>query len=154
VRPLETRHAWRGDRPAEEVWAAIVDAGSYRTWWPWLKSIEPASWREAQVTRATVRAPAGYRLRLEIVPATVEPPRRLEAEISGDARGTGIITIDALDIGCRLAIDWSLRPAGGLLTALTTVARPIMVRGHDWIIADGVARFGVGAGIVLTPEGG
>lgn len=153
MRAVETRRAWRADRPAADVWAAVVDAGSYRGWWPWLEEVEPASWRAGQITRATVRAPAGYRLRLEIVPAAVDPPHRLEAQISGDASGTGLVTIEAIEGGSRLAVDWSLQPAGGLLGVLTAVARPLMVRGHDWIIADGVARFGRGAGIGLTPSG-
>lgn len=149
---METRQAWRADRPADEVWAAVVDAASYRTWWPWLEQVDPPSWRTGRITRATVRAPAGYRLRLEIVPGALDPPHLLEAEIGGDAHGTGAITIDPLDAGSRLTVDWSLRPAGGLLAALTAVARPLMVRGHDWIIADGVARFARGTGIVLTPS--
>lgn len=97
-----------------------------------------------------VRAPAGYRLRIDLLVVEVDAPRSITFTVTGDIAGRSQVRVDPEGEGSRVALTWSLRPDRPLLRALSLVARPVLVRGHDRILDDGLARCCAATGLDLT----
>jgi len=105
-------------------------------------------------TRAVVRAPAGYRLRLDLHLDEVVAPQRTVISVSGDVVGHSTVAVRALGTGSAVTLGWSLAPERRLLRALAVVARPVLVRGHDRILDDGFDRCLEATGLDLVPVSG
>ena len=131
----------------------MLDFDAYRGWWPWLTEFDPPPLETGAATRAVVRAPAGYRLRLDLTLAEVAAPERAVIEVAGDVTGRSTVTVAPTDGGSRVTLAWSLAPERRLLRALGVVARPVLVRGHDRILDDGFVRCLEATGLDLAPEG-
>lgn len=133
------------------VWKTALDFPSYRTWWPWLETFDPPVLATGKTARAVVRAPAGYRLSMDLVLAEVDAPRHVVIEVTGDIVGRSTIDVDAADEGAEVRLAWSLAPDRRLLRLLGFFARPILVHGHDWILDDGLRRCLTATGLDLEP---
>ena len=119
----------------------MLDFPAYRTWWPWLSSFAPPPLEPGASTRAEVRAPAGYRLRLELTLAEVAAPHHVLITVGGDVLGHSTVAVSgADDHSTQVTLAWSLAPRRPLLRALNRVARPVLVRGHDRILDEGLRR--------------
>jgi hypothetical protein len=153
VSALSASRAWRSTRPPDEVWRTVLDFAAYREWWPWLTEFEPPPLQTGATTRAVVRAPARYRLRLDLTLAEVEAPHRAVIEVGGDVHGRSIVTVQPRPDGAEVALAWTLSPSRRLLRALDVVARPILVRGHDRILDDGFRRCLAATGLDLVSVG-
>ena len=72
--------------------------------------------------------------------------------MDGDIGGTARIEVepDGVD-GSRVRLRSTLAPRSRAFAALATVARPIVSRGHDWVLDTGAAQFAAGAARV-TPR--
>ncbi len=98
-----------------------------------------------------VRAPAGYRLRLDLTLREVVAPERAVIEVTGDVVGRSTVEVRADTTGSHVTLDWSLAPERRLLRALGVLARPVLVRGHDRILDDGFRRCLDATGLDLVP---
>jgi hypothetical protein len=132
------------------VWATALDFAAYRTWWPWLTEFEPPPLRTGASTRAVVRAPAGYRLAMRLLLTEVEPSQRTVIAVTGDVEGESTVTVRPLEDGTEVTLAWSLAPRRPLLRFLNVVARPVLVRGHDHILDDGLRRCLLATGLDLV----
>lgn len=133
------------------MWATALDFGRYRDWWPWLVEFDAPPLTVGATSRAVVRAPAGYHLRLDLRLVEVETPTRLLIEVTGDVVGWSTVTVAPTSDGSSVALAWSLAPDRLLLRILGTVARPVLVRGHDRILDDGLRRCVDATGLDLQP---
>jgi hypothetical protein len=150
ARALSAERAWISRRPAGEVWATILDFGAYRSWWPWLTELEAPPLQAGAGTRAVVRAPAGYRLRLDLTLTEVDAPRRAVIAVAGDVVGRSMVHVADDHHGSRVTLSWSLAPRRRLLRVLGLVAHPVLVRGHDHILDDGLRRCRAATGLDLV----
>jgi hypothetical protein len=98
-----------------------------------------------------VRAPAGYRLHLDLTLTEVEPPRLAVIEVGGDVLGQSTVEVASREHDTIVRLHWSLAPSRPLLRALDLVARPILVQGHDRILDDGLRRCLEATGLDLVP---
>jgi hypothetical protein len=99
-----------------------------------------------------VRAPAGYLLRLDLTLAEVDAPHRVDIVVAGDVEGRSTVTVRPREDGSDVALAWTLAPRRGLLRVLGVVARPVLVRGHDRILDDGLRRCLDATGLDLEPQ--
>ncbi len=132
----------------------MLDFAAYRDWWPWLTEFEAPPLETGAATRAVVRAPAGYHLRLQLILAEVVAPARAVIVVGGDVMGRSTVTVSPDGDGSRVRLAWSLAPRRHLLRVLAVVARPVLVRGHDRILDDGFARCLEATGLDLVPVSG
>jgi hypothetical protein len=134
------------------VWSTALDFGSYRGWWPFLVEFDPPPLEQGGTALAVVRAPAGYRLRLDLTLAEVDAPRHVAIDVTGDIVGRSTVDVAPADDGSRCRLAWSLAPDRQLLRFLGFFARPILVHGHDWILDEGLKRCLDATGLDLEPE--
>ena len=151
MRPLTAERAWRSTQAPHEVWSTALDFASYRTWWPFLVVFDPPPLTTGATTRAVIRAPAGYRLRLDLFLSEVDAPRRAVIDVTGDVVGQATVTVAPDGEGSRAGLAWSLAPDRRLLRVLGVFARPILVHGHNWILDEGLRRCLDATGLDLRP---
>jgi hypothetical protein len=99
-----------------------------------------------------VRAPAGYLLRLDLTLAEVDAPRQVDIVVSGDVEGRSTVTVRPREDGADVALAWTLAPRRPFLRVVGVVARPVLVRGHDRILDDGLRRCRDATGLDLVPR--
>jgi hypothetical protein len=84
-------------------------------------------------------------VRFEIHHESVEPARRVESVVRGDIGGTAVLTLDDLDDldgrGCLARLRSDLAPTNPVLRSFGLVARPLVERGHDWVLEVGRRQF-------------
>jgi hypothetical protein len=146
ARPFRSDRSWRFDVGADELWETICETGSYRAWWPWLRRFDEDDGLVAGATwRCVVSPPLPYVVRFEIHHESVEPARRVESVVRGDIGGTAVLTLDDLDDldgrGCLARLRSDLAPTNPVLRSFGLVARPLVERGHDWVLEVGRRQF-------------
>lgn len=130
------------EQPSDEVWAAIASTSAYTRWWPWLRRFEAEGLVTGDVWTCHIQPPLPYFLRFTITLDDVVPGTSASATIEGDIGGTAELTLVPVEGGgseVRLVSD--LAPASGVLRAFALVARPLVVWGHDWVLAEGIRQF-------------
>ncbi len=127
--------------PPEVLWEHIGRTSEYRAWWPWLRGLDAAPLaRDARWT-ATIQPPLPYRLTFALHLHTVEAPRSVVAEVTGDIVGEASFEIEATPTGSELVLRSELAPSHPVLRAVAAVASPIARFGHDWVIETGLRQF-------------
>jgi hypothetical protein len=135
----------------DELWSVVSDIRRFPEWWGWLRTFEvdsPASSQghvpegqltEGQLTEGTVaecviRPPLPYAVRVVITVTRVVPGRVVEASVSGDLEGPARLEVE----GPTARLAWELDVRRPLLRRAARLARPALVWGHEWVIANGV----------------
>ncbi len=124
-----------------EVWAAFSDPARYRSWWPWLDDFTGSDLRPGARWRCAVSPPLPYVVRFSLHLDEVEPPRRIRATVAGDITGWAELELEGQGSGCRLHLVSALAPRHPVLRAVANVARPVVHRGHDWVLDTGARQF-------------
>jgi hypothetical protein len=134
--------AWRFDAERAELWTHLAAVEEYQRWWPWLRRFEPDDGLVAGATWACeVSPPLPYVVRFEIHLERVEIGHLVESTVSGDIEGTARLIVEPGASGTRARLVSALRPANPLLRGFGLVARPLIERGHDWILDEGRRQF-------------
>ena len=134
------RH-YRFPVPADAFWSAIGATDDYRRWWPWLRTFDAEGLVAGDVWRCAVRPPLRYTVRFAVHLGTVEPPRVIDARVEGDIAGTARLVVTPRDDGCDVRLTSTLAPSHRGLALLASVARPLVRRGHDWVLDTGARQF-------------
>jgi uncharacterized protein YndB with AHSA1/START domain len=130
------------EQPPDVVWAAMGNTSAYTRWWPWLRRFEAGGLVTGDVWTCHIQPPLPYFLRFTITLDEVVPEASASATVAGDIGGSAVLTLVAGGAGgteVRLVSD--LAPASPVLRAFATVARPLVVWGHDWVLAEGIRQF-------------
>ena len=130
------------DRPPAEVWEAMGRTSAYTDWWPWLRRLDASGLFAGDVWSCHIQPPLPYFLRFTITLDEVVPVELARATVAGDIRGTAEFTLrpDG-EAACEGRLVSDLAPASSVLRAFAVVARPLVVWGHDWVIAEGIRQF-------------
>ena len=124
---------WNVDAPIEAVVNAIAHARTYTEWWkPVYISAEgdctPAvGCRIRQYFKG--RLPYKIRMTSEIV--HYDPPRQLEARVTGDLTGRGVWTLTPTGRGVHVRLDWRGNGEKPLLRVLTPLLHPLFRWNHN-----------------------
>lgn len=138
---LDTDRRYRFPVRPDALWSAIARTDDYRRWWPWLTSFEADGLETGELWRCTVRPPLPYTLRFAIHLDEVVPATRVSARVSGDIAGTARLDVTPHDDGCDVRLTSRLAPNGRAFKLIAKFARPIVRRGHDWVLDTGASEF-------------
>jgi uncharacterized protein YndB with AHSA1/START domain len=124
------------------LWSAIAETADYRRWWPWLTAFDANGLVAGDVWRCAVRPPLPYTLRFAIHLDEVVPETLVAARLSGDIAGTARLDVTPDGDGCDVRLTSRLAPSSRAFGLLANLARPIVRRGHDWVLDTGARQFG------------
>ena len=127
--------------PPRVVWATLAATNQYRAWWPWLREFDASDLAVGQHWRCEVRPPLPYSLRFVIELVEVDEPYVVAAVVDGDITGTARIEIGARRGGSDVHFTSRLAPARGSVGLIARCARPVVRRGHDWVLDTGARQF-------------
>lgn len=127
--------------PPADLWAAFGRTEEYRSWWPWLRALDGASFEEGATWHCEVQPPLPYSLRFDVHLEEVEAPRFVTATIVGDISGHAAIDVVATPGGSEIHLVAALGPDSAMLRAIARVAHPLVRFGHDWVIDTGLRQF-------------
>jgi len=127
--------------PPDALWSALAATDDYQGWWPWLRSFEATGLVAGDDWRCTVRPPLGYSLRFTIHLDETAAPRLVTSHITGDIRGTARIEIAPALGGSVIHLTSALAPSNRAFGLVSAIARPIVRRGHDWVLDTGAQQF-------------
>lgn len=141
---------WVIDAPIERVYDALRDYERWPQWWPGaeaMRELEPVGPDGLGGRgRYVWRSRAGYRLRFEATATRVERPVLLEGTVRGELDGTGTWVLRRVasaagdaDSHTEACYIWDVRARRLWMRALARLLRPIFVRNHDRLMADGEA---------------
>ncbi len=129
------------DLTPAELWAEATQVESYRTWWPWLRRLDGASFEPGARWHCSVQPPLPYRVRFSVQIDEVQPHSLLRASVGGDIRGHARLEVSATPTGCQARLVSELAPRQGVLQAMALLARPLARFGHDWVLDHGARQF-------------
>jgi hypothetical protein len=129
--------------PRADVWEAIADVERYRHWWPWLRHFDGHGLAPGATWHCLVKPPLPYTVRFTVTLDDVVAPHLVTATVRGDVVGRARLELgdggDGASSSGRLVS--ALAPGNGMLRAFASVARPLVQRGHDWVLDTGARQF-------------
>ncbi len=134
------------DFPAdrETVWESFTTTPRYRTWWPWLLEFDGDRLAAGERWWCVVSPPVPYVVRFTIHIEKVAAPDAVEATVHGDVEGVArldLVDTTAAGDACRLHLVSDLAPGNPALRLIARAARPVVRRGHDWVLDTGARQF-------------
>jgi uncharacterized protein YndB with AHSA1/START domain len=138
---LDSDRRYRFAVPPEDLWRALGETADYQRWWPWLTSFEADGLVAGGEWRCTVRPPLPYSLRFAIHLDEVVPPTHVTATVVGDIAGHARLVLTPREDGCEVRLTSVLSPGNRVFAVIATMARPIVQRGHDWVLDTGARQF-------------
>jgi uncharacterized protein YndB with AHSA1/START domain len=132
---------WDVKAPPEAVFDALADARTYPEWWRpvYLEAEADGPPELGRESRQLFKGRLPYRLKTRSTITRMEPPRVLEADVTGDLRGHGIWTLTEREGGTHVRFDWQVFADRPLLRRLSPVLRPLFRWNHNWAIKRAIA---------------
>jgi carbon monoxide dehydrogenase subunit G len=131
------------DLPPDQVWAIISHTDRFEDWWGWLREFETEGRDLAtgSVLRGVVVPPLPYRMRLEVLLVKSAKPRRIDAVVSGDLRGTATLTFTPDGDGTEASVSWTIEMMQRTMRVAARLAHPLLRWGHDLVVQATVDNF-------------
>jgi hypothetical protein len=140
VRIVSDRRYQFDFRP-DALWSAIAETDRYPDWWSWLTEFDADALVTGDVWLCRVRPPLPYTLRFAIHLDEVVEPVAISAHLSGDIVGRARIDVAPHDEGSEVRLRAALAPGNRAFALIARMARPLIERGHDWVLDTGAAQF-------------
>jgi hypothetical protein len=151
VTPFHFDRTWHFDVPTDRLWGAVSDSSRFPEWFPWLDADHLCPLTVGTVARFRIDPPLPYRLNLMVSVLDVVEGASVETDVSGDLAGPARLEVAPHGEGATARLVWSLVVQRPALSLLERVARPVMVWGHDAVVARGLERFSAAIGATTTP---
>ena len=135
----------------DELWTALADVDRFPRVWPWMRHFDARGLTAGDTWSCIVRPPLPYSVRVVIALQQVVDRSHVSATIGGDIVGSARIDLEPTQDGSAIRLRCSLAPSGRMLGMLAIVLRPVVSRGHDWVLDTGAAQFA--AGLSTSPNG-
>lgn len=133
--------SWEFGVPRSELWSRLADTSSFSTWWPWLRGFDVVPLAVGSTTRCTIGPPLPYVLTIALEVADVVEQESVDVLVTGDLHGPARLEVVDTDAGSRARLVWTLELRRRTLRVASSVARPILQWGHDWVVSNGVQQF-------------
>lgn len=143
VRIVSDRRYWF-DVDCQTLWTALADIERYPRVWPWLHHFDARGLTVDDIWTCVVRPPLPYSVRLDIRLDEVVGPRHVSATIDGDVTGPARLDLRATAGGSAIRLQSALAPKSRRHDVMATLMRPVVTRGHDWVLDTGAAQFARG----------
>ena len=140
---IEYRREFEFAVTPSQLWATLDDSGGYERWWPWLKQfrLEGGSLKTGAVMHGVVVPPLPYRMRVDIELLCCRRPRVIDAAVHGDLEGIASLRLHRSGAGTLAEVAWTLQMMQRPMRIASAVARPLLVRAHDFVVDMTVAGF-------------
>jgi hypothetical protein len=148
---FDLHRRWRFEATPERLWDLVMEAESYRGWWPWLRELDPARLEGGTTLAATIRPPLPYTVRVRIHVEEVRARELVQASVSGDLVGRARLEIERSGDDAEVMLHFGLTPQRALLRRLHVVARPMLRWGHDWVVDAAIGQLERATGISAVP---
>lgn len=132
---------WQIQAPIEQVWDEIYHAERWPSWWKYVVSVEelePGAGDGAGARfRLLFRTRLPYALGFDVCLTNVQPPQKLEAEATGELRGTGRWTLTSAEGGTLVRYDSDIATTRWWMNLLAPLARPAFQWNHGELMREG-----------------
>ena len=132
---------WLLDAERERVWEAIYDSEAWPSWWQGVERVVEVTPGDengvGQLGRYTWRSKLPYELTFDMLTTTVERPRLLEGEASGELAGIGRWRLFEQDGVTGVTYEWNVGTTKRWMNLLSPIAKPIFEWNHDWVMGNG-----------------
>jgi hypothetical protein len=139
--PFRFDRSWQFDATADELWDALADTQAYPAIFSWLRDYEAGPLESGTVARFRVQPPLPYSLHLVVTVLDVVDRRLVRTRVDGDVRGEADLAIASAGDRSTARLRWDLELIRPSLAHAAPVLRPVMVAGHDMVVAMGVRQF-------------
>ncbi|MHB8328984.1 MAG: SRPBCC family protein [Acidimicrobiales bacterium] len=131
------------DLPPREMWDAVEQPERFEAWWGWLREfrLEGGGLVDGAVLHGLVSPPVPYQMRIEVHLEHCQAPRRIDAVVTGDLRGTASLVLEPHDEGTRAEVAWTIEMMQRPMRLAARVAYPLLRWGHDRVVDATVAGF-------------
>lgn len=132
---------WTFEAPADLVWAVIADGEHWPEWWSYVERVEQIGAGQSDgrfsVWRYSWKTLLPYKIHLDLRITRIDPPRLLEADVTGDLVGLGRFRIVALGGQTQVRCEWNVRTGRCWMTWMAPFARPIFAWNHRMVMRAG-----------------
>lgn len=132
---------WRIEAPLEELYAAIHNSMHWPDWWPSVQKVEQAASGDADginnVRRYFWQGQLPYQVVFEVRTTRIEKLVAIEGTAQGDLEGIGRWHFSRQGTVSIVSYEWHVRSTRWWMNLLATVARPMIIRNHALIMAQG-----------------
>lgn len=132
---------WRIEAPLADVYAAIQDSLSWPAWWPAVRSVEQIAAGDAagirNVRRYSWQGGLPYRLSFDVRTTRIAPLMVIEGVVQGDLEGLGRWYFSQRGKVSIVRHEWHVRGNCWWMNLLAPLARPMFIRNHVRIMAQG-----------------
>lgn len=125
------------------LWEALEHTERFERWWSWLQEfrIEGGTLATGSVLHGVVAPPLPYRMRIDVELVRCEPPREIDAVVSGDLEGVARLRLHETTAGTRAEVSWTVEMMQRPMRIASRVAHPVVRLGHDAVVDMTVAGF-------------
>jgi uncharacterized protein YndB with AHSA1/START domain len=131
---------WLLESPREPVWDAIYEQKQWPSWRGVEEVVEIEPGDDTGVgshSRLVWRSKLPYDLVFEATTVTVDKPRLIEAEASGELTGTGRWRLFEQDGVTAVLYEWNVHTTKRWMNALAPALRPVFEWNHNWVMRNG-----------------
>jgi len=132
---------WRIEAPLEAVYLAVQNSLRWPEWWPGVLKAEQLSAGDADginsVRRYCWQGQLPYQVVFEVCATRIEPLLLIEGRASGDLEGVGRWHFSRDGAVSVVRYEWQVRSTRRWMNLIAPIARPIFVRNHTQLMAQG-----------------
>ena len=132
---------WRIEAPLSEVYAAIESSLSWPEWWPGARKVEQTAAGDAKgidnVRDYCWHGEFPYLLRFSMRATRIERLVAIEGSAQGDLEGTGCWSFSRQGRVSVVRYEWHVRSTLVWMNLIAPIARPMFVRNHMQVMAQG-----------------
>lgn len=139
--PFRFDRSWHFDAPLDELWSAVADTSAFPSVFSWVRDYEAGPLAAGTVARFRVKPPLPYSLHLVVSVVDVIEGSLVRTRVDGDVRGDAELAVIGVDGGSQARLRWDLVVVRPSLVRVASTLRPVMVAGHDVVVAMGVRQF-------------
>ena len=132
---------WRVDAPLEKVYAAIENSLHWPHWWPGAEKVEELSAGDADgidsIRRYSWQGALPYRVVFDVCTTRIETQVAIEGKARGDLDGVGRWHFARQGTVSVVRYEWHVRSTRWWMKLVAPVARPLFIRNHALLMAQG-----------------
>jgi uncharacterized protein YndB with AHSA1/START domain len=148
---------WLLDAPREAVFQALWDSESWPSWWHGVESVRTVEPGDAEgvgsLGRYVWKSRLPYRLEFDSRIVTVDRPRYMEGEVTGELEGRGRFRLFEENGLTSVLYEWDVATTAPWMNRLAPALRPVFAWNHDVVMRWGGEGLGRLLGARLLARG-